>query len=65
MRRYLVTKRCLHCGKELPLEEAVLTYHTRSVIVSVCSVRCLEALQSGLGAGKEQRKFAALVASLV
>lgn len=65
MRRYLVTKRCLRCGKELPLEEAVLTYRTRSVVVSVCSAGCREALQLGLGAGKERRKFAVLVASPV
>jgi hypothetical protein len=65
MRRYLVTKRCLHCGKELPLEEAVLTYRTRSVVVSVCSLACREALQLSLGAGKERRKFATLVANPV
>jgi hypothetical protein len=65
MRRYLVTKRCLCCGRELPMEEAVLTFHHRSVIVSVCSPACLVKLQDSLGDEKERRRFAVLVASSV
>lgn len=57
MRRYFVSRKCLWCEKDLPIEEEFITLNHRSMVVSVCSPQCLERLRTRLGEGKMRKRL--------
>ncbi|MCR4427866.1 MAG: hypothetical protein NUV68_00765 [Caldiserica bacterium] len=57
MRRYLANGKCIYCHSDKNVEDQVLNIQRKSVVVSVCSPRCLSLFLESLISEKSRRRF--------
>jgi len=57
MRRYLANGKCVFCHSEKNVEDVLLTVNKKSIVVSICSPRCLSMLLESLTKERTRRRF--------